>query len=55
MYNVSYINWFILVLSTMIIFTPWRSLNTRAQYINNLYLFILICFTFSQFFFFFCI
>jgi hypothetical protein len=53
MYNVSYINWIVLILLFVIFFTPWRKTVLKYRYINDFFYFILFFFFFSQFFFFF--
>lgn len=53
LYNVSYLNWVVLILLFVIFFTPWRKLSIKFNYINSLYVTILFSYLFSVFYFFF--
>ena len=51
MFNVSYINWIVIILLFTIFFTPWRKLNNKYIYLDALFLSVLFFFCFSQFYF----
>ena len=53
LYNVSYINWFVIILLFTIFFTPWRKLNFKSKYLDFFYFFIFFFFFLMNFVFFF--
>lgn len=53
LYNVSYINWIVIILLLSIFFTPWRKLNFKSNYINIFFSTILFFFFLTNFVFFF--
>lgn len=49
--NVSYINWIVILIILSIIFTPWRSLFIRSNYLDSFFKFVLFSFWFYIFYF----
>jgi len=53
LYNVSYLNWVVLILLFAIFFTPWRKISIKFNYLNSIHVAILFSYLFSVFYFFF--
>ena len=53
LYNVSYINWIVIILLLTIFFTPWRKLSIKSRYLDTFFYFILFFFFLMNFVFFF--
>lgn len=53
LYNVSYLNWIVLILLFTIFFTPWRKLSINYLYLNTFFTVIVFFYLFSLFYFFF--
>jgi hypothetical protein len=50
--NLSIINWIVIFLGIAIIFTPWRSIFIRSNYIDSYFYFVTFCLWFFIFYFF---
>ena len=53
LFNVSYLNWIVLILLCSIFFTPWRKLAIKYKYIDVFYWVVLYSFSLNFFYFFF--
>jgi len=51
LYNVSYLNWIVLILLFTIFFTPWRKLATKHNYIDIFFYLVVFFYLFSVFYF----